>query len=70
MAEGDLYRVVAPNFVAGVVVKDDKGDLETTEGHSALDALDDQFYALDKSEAVGPLIVRYIRQHPDQIVAD
>jgi hypothetical protein len=22
MAEGDLYRVVAPNFVAGVVAKD------------------------------------------------
>lgn len=39
------------------------------ESRKALSALDDGFYACDKTEDVYRLIARYIRQHPDRFVA-
>jgi hypothetical protein len=46
------------------------GDLPKDED-AAFEALDDQFYTLDRTDHLEPLlIVRYIRAHPDQFTAD
>jgi hypothetical protein len=71
------YRLVGSRQRAAVMAraitamkqeKDRHPDL--TEEHPALDALDRQFYALDRTEPFEPLVAQYIRQHPDQFVAD
>jgi hypothetical protein len=38
--------------------------------HTALNALDDPFYALDKTEKISPLRIKYIRDHPAEFVGD
>lgn len=43
---------------------------EPDENNRTVEALDDEFDALDRSEAVDPLVIRYIRAHLDQFVTD
>lgn len=40
------------------------------EENPIFEALDKEFYSLDETENTKPLIVKYVRQHPDQFVAD